>query len=196
MCATAWDTSVAFYRWWASWIDRPWILVAIGVVLTVAAFVLAHVHLSPDREDDDPVVPLPTDGWCLLGLSLMFMVIYFNDFALWSQVDGFAGLFAWLGALSFLLWMGGFSLFVLMYLYFILDSLFRGLSDLTGRYLLMVGQQLLCLALLLAGMLLMSSVTGPVCAAVFFVAALFWPSSNKIGTFEDRHGRIWEVWRN
>ncbi len=197
---SAWNTSAACYQNIASIIENQWIIVGIGVVLIVVAFIIARI--KTDDEDSLQVFSLPTDGGSIAGISLMFIVQYFNDFQSWDAVNGFAGLFAWLGVLFFLLWISGILILLGMNIVLFFRFMFNGLCNRdflwgfkTGLKFMLVNslQMIGSMVPLLLGLLLVSSVTGPILAAVFFIAALFWPTSDKIGEFKDRNGNWWEV---
>lgn len=199
---SVWNISTACYQSIASFIENQWIIVGIGVVLIVIAFIIARIRT--DYNDSKSTSSLPTDGWSIIGISLMFIVQYFNDFQPWDAVDGLAGLFAWIGVLFFLLWMGGTLLFLGMFILSFFYLTFNGLCDrdfvegfkIGLKFMLVNSLQLICsMASLLLGLLLVSSVTGPILVVVFFIAALFWPTSNKIGEFKDRNGNYWEIRR-
>lgn len=203
LCADTWDFFVAYHHWWTSLISTTWMLVAIGVVFTIVAFVISHLKIDKEDEDSESSV-LPTDGWCLLGCSLMFIFMYFIGFETWDKVDGFAGFWAWVGVLSFLLYMIVFVILIVMNLvlsfislfYYLIHDFYSGFLRTIRFQLLTILQILVAVPLLLTGLLLMSSFTGPLCAGLFLVAAFLWPTSNKIGTFQDRDGNQWEVWRH
>lgn len=202
LCRYAWDVSALCYRSIAYVIENQWIIVGIGVVSIVIAFIIAHLNI--DKDDREPSVCLPTDGPGIIGLSLMFIVQYFNDFQPWDAVDGFAGLFAWGGALFFLIWIGGILFILGIYVFLFFRSIFEGLCDSNFlwefkfglKFMLTNSLQLICSFVpLLFGLLLVSSVTGPILVIVFFIVALLWPTSNKIGEFKDRDGNWWEIRR-
>lgn len=98
----------------------------------------------------------------------MFIVQYFNDFQPWDAVNGFAGLFAWLGVLFFLLWISGILILPGMNIVLFFRFMFDGLYDRdflwdfkTGLKFMLVNslQMIGSMVPLLLGLLFVSSVT-------------------------------------
>ena len=207
LARNVWNLYINLQHWFAGNIsEKAWVQCVVGVVLVAVAFVLARTRWFQMDDSGDDIDILPNDGWAILGMGFLFVVMFFNDFLPWHMVTGVAGFFAWLGMIFHLCWLGAPLLFigvmVAQLIFELIKTTFEGDFDyldtiriICGMWLRPIIGMLITIPLLNVGLLLTSGVSAPLFVGVFFLAALLMPSSNKWGEVTDRNGNVWEVWK-
>ncbi len=202
-----WNLYITIQHWFVENIsEKVWVQCVVGCLLVAFAFVIARMRCFKADSSGDDVDILPNDGWAILGMGFLFVVMYFNDFQPWHAVNGFSGFFAWIGILFHLCWLSAPLMFigvmVVQMILFIIKDTFNGdfdymytLKIVGGFWMRPILGMLISFPILNVGLMLTSGVSAPLFIGIFFLAALLMPSSNKWGEVTDRNGNVWEVWR-
>ena len=207
LARNVWNFYINLHHWFAGNIsEKAWVQCLVGVVLVAVAFVLARTRWFQMDDSGDDIDILPNDGWAILGMGFLFVVMFFNDFLPWHMVTGFAGFFAWLGMIFHLCWLGVpllvMGVMVVQLIFELIKTTFKGnfyyldtIRIICGVWLRPIIGMVITFPLLNIGLLLTSGVSAPLFVGIFFLAALLMPSSNKWGEVTDRNGNVWEVWK-
>lgn len=191
-----WNGSAQYYQFWSSFLSTTWIVI-IGVLFCLVSYGILAVESRFNRDSMAKDVPLFNDVRGVITFGFLFVVMYFNDYKPWAEVDGMAGLFAWLGSLLFALGILGSVISVVMDIFFLISACFSGFWGMVRSYFISILAVLSSTFCMYTGLLLMSSFTGPVGVGIFFIACLFYPSdSTYVGQVRDRSGRVWDVFRS
>ena len=81
LARNVWNFYITLHHWFSGNIsEKAWVQCLVGVVLVALAFVLARTRWPQMDDSGDDIDILPNDGWAILGMGFLVVVMFFNDF--------------------------------------------------------------------------------------------------------------------